>query len=74
MQLQLGVDESYTLMVTKSNGRSIVPGISVEVVLEFSFFPLCVSLSDLIGLILQLATPLKLISDESEAPIFLDNT
>ncbi|RAL51230.1 hypothetical protein DM860_010732 [Cuscuta australis] len=29
-ELQLGVDESYTLMVAKSNELSVVPGISIE--------------------------------------------
>lgn len=33
-QLQLGVDESYSLLVTKNNEHSIVGGVSIEVKLS----------------------------------------
>lgn len=41
LQLQLGVDESYTLSVAKNDGRSIVRGAMIEVKLsnfDFTFF------------------------------------
>ncbi|KAK4353691.1 hypothetical protein RND71_025885 [Anisodus tanguticus] len=34
-ELQLGVDESYSLLVTKSNERSIIGGVSIENVLHW---------------------------------------
>ena len=38
MQLQLGVDESYTLFVAKNDGQSIIGEVTIEVNFVFDSF------------------------------------